>query len=35
MLAPGALIDDTPATPGPVPGLGAHTDALRDEFGEA
>jgi len=34
MLAPGALIDNSPATPGPVPGLGAHTGALRDEFGE-
>jgi len=34
MLAPGALIDGAPATPGPVPALGAHTEALRREFGD-
>jgi len=33
MLAPGALFDNRPATSGPVPGLGAHTGALRAEFG--
>ncbi|MET4128463.1 CaiB/BaiF CoA-transferase family protein [Roseovarius sp. MBR-6] len=33
MLAPGALIDNRPATSGPVPELGAHSDALRAEFG--
>jgi len=32
MLAPGALVDGTPAAPGPVPGLGAQTEALRAEF---
>jgi crotonobetainyl-CoA:carnitine CoA-transferase CaiB-like acyl-CoA transferase len=33
MLAPGALIDGAPSRPGPVPALGAHTQALREEFG--
>ncbi len=32
MLAPGALVDGAPRTPGPVPGLGAHTGAVRAEF---
>lgn len=31
-LAPGALIDHTPPTFGPVPALGEHTDRLRREF---
>ena len=31
-LAPGALIDHTPPTFGPVPGLGEHTGKLRKEF---
>ena len=34
MLAPGALVDGTHATPGPVPGLGAQTEALRAEFSD-
>ena len=34
MLAPGALVDGTPATPGPVPGLGDHSAALRAEFAD-
>ncbi|MDZ7710747.1 MAG: CaiB/BaiF CoA-transferase family protein [Roseovarius sp.] len=34
MLAPGALIDGTPATAGPVPGLGDHSAALRAEFSD-
>ncbi|MET4104249.1 crotonobetainyl-CoA:carnitine CoA-transferase CaiB-like acyl-CoA transferase [Roseovarius sp. MBR-78] len=35
MLAPGARIDGAEADLGAVPGLGAHTDALREEFGGA
>jgi crotonobetainyl-CoA:carnitine CoA-transferase CaiB-like acyl-CoA transferase len=35
MLASGALVDGAPARPGPVPALGAHTQALREEFGDA
>ncbi|QTL05665.1 CoA transferase [Aquabacter sp. L1I39] len=34
-LAPGALINHTLPTFGPVPALGEHTDALRDEFSPA
>jgi len=34
MLAPGALADGVARAPGPVPGLGAHTDALRAEFAD-
>jgi len=33
MLAPGALIDGTPFELGPVPALGAHTEAILAEFG--
>ena len=32
MLAPGALIDGVPETPGPVPALGADTETIRAEF---
>jgi len=34
MLAPGALVNGTPATPGPVPALGADTSAVRTEFAD-
>ncbi|MDE1567491.1 CaiB/BaiF CoA transferase family protein [Aquabacter sp. P-9] len=34
-LAPGALIDHTLPTFGPVPALGEHSDALREEFSPA
>ncbi|MEI4473010.1 CaiB/BaiF CoA transferase family protein [Frigidibacter sp. MR17.24] len=33
MLAPGALIDDTPPDLGAVPALGEHTEAVLREFG--
>lgn len=33
MLAPGALVDNTPPEFGPVPALGQHTDAALAEFG--
>jgi itaconate CoA-transferase len=32
MLAPGALVDGSPPTPGSVPALGADTERLRREF---
>jgi crotonobetainyl-CoA:carnitine CoA-transferase CaiB-like acyl-CoA transferase len=34
MLAPGAQMDGCDATLGAVPALGAHTDTLRQEFGD-
>ena len=34
MLAPGARVDGRTAAPGPVPALGAQTDALRAEFAD-
>lgn len=33
MLAPGSTVDGRVPAPGPVPALGAHTDAVRSEFG--
>lgn len=35
VLAPGALVDNTPLSPGPVPQLGSHTEAVLAEFGSS